>query len=375
MNKLIKVTSIVLAVCASTEALSVETVVRPGQSLASIAKQHEGNYTLFQKIAAYARANPELFSDVNKIDQLRTGTKLNKPTMAHFKSDDDWYEKIVAKYKSHKNTKVVNKTAKPKTFRQQVFIESEVVVGDDETLVSDNLEDAQYDEVPDDMVDRAYSSNEDELLTDTDSLLTATESVTWPETDNQPSGRLSFVREADSTPLRRSEIDSRQVKPKPTIDSPLTSIRGEITVSASPANRSLSHSRPMELEDFDVFDSMISWTFSEGATFADALGRLSSFIGYTPIAENDDIDNVYRMPLPELHRNVKDVNVRTGLRMLGGPGMYVVLDHRKRTVGYKFRNWAPDPERQFKTCFEYGFVERVDEQYGYCSVTDEPCAF
>lgn len=68
-----------------------------------------------------------------------------------------------------------------------------------------------------------------------------------------------------------------------------------------------------------------------------AVKVIAEFIGYRLIIREPVVGQVYSMPLPFVHRNVKNIEAWAALELLGGPGLMVVIDPASRTVMHRVR--------------------------------------
>ncbi|MEM7258311.1 MAG: hypothetical protein AAF404_13105, partial [Pseudomonadota bacterium] len=175
------------------------------------------------------------------------------------------------------------------------------------------------------------------------------------------------VRERAITP-DPLPVSARQV---PHSASPLTGFR-HIAVSTVNKTSALTEYRALTKADLDPFNTPVSWRFEIGATVGDAVRRLAAFIGYQVSVESPQVNTVYAMRLPYVHRQVRHLKVQTAFEIIGGAGMFVVVDHRKRQIAHYLKALG-DAESALPGCFELGFVEWESPTTGYCRVRDKRC--
>ena len=154
-------------------------------------------------------------------------------------------------------------------------------------------------------------------------------------------------------------------------ESPLTEFRGSSVTSAS-VNNVLTEYRALTKADFDPFRTLVSWRFESGTRVGDAVQQLATFIGYHVRVDSPAVGAIYAMELPYVHRSVKHLKVQTAFEMIGGAGMFVVVDHRKREIMHYVKALGQS-ESGLPSCFELGFVEWESPTAGYCARRDKRC--
>ena len=100
--------------------------------------------------------------------------------------------------------------------------------------------------------------------------------------------------------------------------------------------------------------------------------RLAAFIGYQVSVESPPVNKVYAMPLPTVHRQVRHLKVQTAFEIIGGAGMFVVVDHRKREIAHYIKA-VGEAESTLPGYFDLGFVEWESPTTGYCPVREKRC--
>ena len=154
-------------------------------------------------------------------------------------------------------------------------------------------------------------------------------------------------------------------------ESPLTEFRGSSVTSAS-VNNVLTEYRALTKADFDPFRTLVSWRFESGTRVGDAVQQLATFIGYHVRVDSPAGGSIYALVLPYVHRSVKHLKVQTAFEMIGGAGMFVVVDHRKREIMHYVKALGQS-ESGLPSCFELGFVEWESPTAGYCARRDKRC--
>ncbi|OED39716.1 hypothetical protein AB833_13935 [Chromatiales bacterium (ex Bugula neritina AB1)] len=154
-------------------------------------------------------------------------------------------------------------------------------------------------------------------------------------------------------------------------ESPLTGFR-DVGISSVSAGHALTEYRPWTKADLDPFTTPVSWRFTPGTTVGEAVRRLAAFIGYQVGEASQQVNAVYAMPLPYVHRVVRHLKVQTAFEIIGGAGMFVVVDHRKREIAHYIKALG-EAESALPGCFELGFVEWESPTTGYCRVREKRC--
>lgn len=163
----------------------------------------------------------------------------------------------------------------------------------------------------------------------------------------QPSAVVSqrdgmwMVTDPDTTPLLSAEMERelRANQPVP-IESPFTAPRPNPRIADGKRNArvgGLTTVRPYTAADYDPFRSLMKWNWDANVSVGEGLRRLTKVLGYTLIIRDTRVGNVYSMSLPYTHRRVRNIDAKTALELLGGPGLMVVVDHAGRTIMHRVK--------------------------------------
>ncbi|OED38014.1 hypothetical protein AB833_21460 [Chromatiales bacterium (ex Bugula neritina AB1)] len=248
-----------------------------------------------------------------------------------------------------------------------------VLVGDTSTPLKPDAPERMTNEVP--TVDESGVLIQQEFVS-----LKEVSSTKLPKAETlQPSSavnhRLMMLRDTDSTHLTDNEIQPDPQPNTPIINastkSPLTGVRHPVTASARP-NNALTSYRTLTKADFNPFSTLVSWQFVPGTNVGEAVRRLATFIGYRVVVPSPQVNAIYAMPLPYIHRQVKHLKVQTAFEVIGGDGMFVVVDHRTREIAHHIKSLG-ETAATLPGCFELGFVEWESTTTGYCPVRDKRC--